>query len=138
MMAPTSSEVVLLNGPPGVGKSTVSRLLFTRQSGVVWIRGDDVRAFAPADARVHLGPGATHRAAGALAATYVAMGARRVVVDYCFLNRTHVDRLVGALTPGVPVHVVTLWASLAVVQAYPNWSGAPRQRRRGVLPRHRS
>lgn len=108
--------IVLVNGPPGVGKSTVAGLLFARVPGTVWIRGDDVRAFAPADARVHLGPGATHRAAGALAAAYVAMGARRVLVDYCFLNVTHVGRLVDALHPSVPVHVVTLWAPLDVVR----------------------
>lgn len=111
-----TSEVVLVNGPPGVGKSTVSRLLFTRCPGAVWIRGDDVRAFAPADAQVHLGPGSTHRAVGALAAAYVAMGARRILVDYCFLNRTHVSRLVGVLDPSVSVHLVTLWAPLAVIQ----------------------
>ncbi len=115
-MAPASADVIILNGPPGVGKSTASRLLFTRRAGTVWIRGDDVRAFAPADARTHLGPGATHRASGALAATYIAMGARRVLVDYCFLQAAHVNRLVGALDPSVPVHVVTLWAPLAVVQ----------------------
>jgi predicted kinase len=113
---PTRPELVIVNGPPGVGKSTVCGLLAALRPGTVWIRGDDLRAFAPADARVHLGPGSTHRAAGALAAAYLGMGAPRVLVDYCFLNRRHVARLVAAAGPAVPVHVVTLWAPLAVLQ----------------------
>lgn len=112
------AEIVILNGPPGVGKTTVSRILTDLLPGTVCIRGDDLRAFAPAKASEFLGGGSTVRAAAVLAKAYLAMGAARVVLDYVFLRPAHVayfrDEL-GELP--TPVFMFTLWAPLAVVQS---------------------
>lgn len=110
-------EVVIINGPPGVGKTTVARLLAHLLPGTVCIHGDDLRAFAPKNAREHLGGGSTFRAAAVLAQTYLEMGAPRVVVDYCFLRRSHLDYFREASgSPAPPIHMFTLWAPLDVVQ----------------------
>lgn len=110
-------HVIMLNGPAGVGKTTVAAHLARLVPGSVCIRGDDLRAFAPADARVHLGPGSTYRAGAALAAAYLRMGAPRVVFEYVFERAAHVDYFRDATPVGVPVHLITLWAPLEVIQA---------------------
>ncbi len=111
------AELVILNGPPGVGKTTVAAILRRFAPGTVIISGDALRAFAPEDARAHLGGGATYRAASALAATYARLGAARVVFEYVFLRRTHFDYFREAIPEAVVPHVVTLWAPLEIVLA---------------------
>jgi predicted kinase len=111
------AEVLIINGPPGVGKTTVSRILADLLPATVCIRGDDLRAFAPKNAREHLGGGSTFRAAAVLAKTYLAMGAARIVVDYVFLRRSHVAHFRDSFALSeTPVHIFTLWAPLHVVQ----------------------
>lgn len=112
-------EVVLVNGPSGVGKTTVAGFLAELQPGTVWIRGDHVRGFAPhPNARRYLGRGSTYRATAALAKAYLGMGAARVVIDYVFLARENVAWFRDALdAPEVPVYLFTLWAPLDIVQA---------------------
>jgi len=105
-------QVIIVNGPPGAGKTRVTaelRLLF---SNTVAISGDALRAFAPADVRAHLGGGATHRAAGALARAYLELGALRVIFDYPCLRAAHFRAFAEALPAGVGLHVFTLWPAL--------------------------
>lgn len=108
--------IVIINGPPGVGKTTASRALADLQPGTVCIHGDDLRAFAPEDARAHLGGGSTYRAGATLACKYLQMGAPRVLFDYCFLRPGHLRYFAEELPLGVPMRVFTLWAPLATVQ----------------------
>ncbi len=111
-----SSRILLLNGPPGVGKTTVAGLLANLSPGIVSIEGDRLAAFAPRDKARHLGCGSTYRAAAALTVSYLAMGARRVIVDYCFLHGQHVAHFRDALHREMDVDLVTLWAPLDVVE----------------------
>ncbi len=113
------AEIVIINGPPGVGKTTVARLLAGLLPGTVCIRGDDLRAFAPTDARQHMGGGSTYRAAAALATQYLTMGAPRVIFDYVFLRPAHLGYFLHALgvSAETSVHMFTLWGPLELVQA---------------------
>jgi len=108
---------VILNGPPGVGKTTVAAILRKFVASTVVISGDELRAFAPEDVRAHLGGGATYRAAGALAATFLRLGAERVIFEYVFLRRAHFDNWGESLRECVAPRVITLWAPLDVVIA---------------------
>ena len=111
------AEVVVLNGPPGVGKSTVAAVLRAFVPGTVAISGDALRDFAPPNARAHLGGGATYRVGGALATSYLELGAERVIFDYVFLRPSHFRYFREALPVAVRAHVFTLWAPLEMVAA---------------------
>jgi predicted kinase len=120
-------EVLIVNGPPGVGKTSVASVLRRLHVGTVAISGDALRAFAPPDARAQLGGGATYRVGGALAAAFLALGATRVIFDYVFLRASHVRYFQDALPPSVTVRVFTLWAPLEAVLAREEArSGPPR------------
>ncbi len=107
--------VVILNGPAGVGKTTVGRLLAGRVANGVCIEGDALAAFI-----VTRAPGAVHAGLGyengaTIAANYVRAGYDLVVFEYCFEERRHVQRFLDAYTAPAPVFLFTLWAPLAVV-----------------------
>jgi chloramphenicol 3-O-phosphotransferase len=114
---PPQPRILLLNGPAGVGKSTVADHLAELSPGTVCIHGDMLRSFAPADARTHLGPGSTYRAGAALAAAYLTMGAPRVIFEYVFESSVQVDHFLRAMPSHIFLKLVTLWAPFAVVAA---------------------
>lgn len=109
------TEVIIVNGPPGVGKTSLAAELRTFVPGTVAISGDELRAFAPADARAQLGGGATYRAGGVLSAAFLEMGAARVLFDYVFLRSAHFRYFREALPGTASVHVFTLWAPLELL-----------------------
>ncbi|HYP74568.1 MAG TPA: AAA family ATPase [Polyangiaceae bacterium] len=107
-----ASQVIIVNGPPGAGKTSVTAELRLLLDNTVAISGDALRGFAPADARRHLGGGATHRAAGVLARAYLELGALRVIFDYPCLRAAHFRAFGEALPVGVEPKVFTLWPAL--------------------------
>ena len=108
-------EVIVLNGAPCVGKTSVLAELSALHRGTVAISGEALRAFAPPDARAHLGGGATFKVAGALAAAYLQLGAVRVVFEYVFLRAAHFRYFGEALPAHVTVQIFTLWAPLELL-----------------------
>jgi AAA domain-containing protein len=102
-------QVVIVNGPKAAGKTAVTAELRLLLPGSVAISGDALRAFAPADARAHLGGGATYRVAGTLTRAYLELGAARVIFDYAFLRPAHFSYFKEALPAGVALNVFTLW-----------------------------
>jgi len=119
-------EVIVINGPPGIGKSSVTAQLRTLAPGTVAISGAELRAFAPPDARAHLGGGATYRVAGALASAFMQLGAQRVLFEYEFLRASQLAYFRDALSVPAELHVFTLWAPLECVAER---SGSPKAAR---------
>src|SRR3954447_21178586 len=110
-------EVVLLNGPAGVGKTTVGRLLAAGARNGVCIHGDDLKRFVVAREAGTVAQGLAYVGAAALADVYIEAGYDRVVFEFVFPAARHVERFRGALRAGVPVRALTLWAPLATVAA---------------------
>jgi predicted kinase len=104
------AAVVLLNGPSGVGKTTVGRLLAGRVRNGACVHGDDLRNFVVSrnDDDVQLGLGYVN--AATVAANFVRGGYERVVVDYVFEHPRHVTQFVDAFDVDCDLHVVTLWS----------------------------
>jgi predicted kinase len=113
--------VILLNGPSGVGKTTVGRLLAARVRNGACVHGDALRDFVVArvDDEVQLGLGYVN--AASVAANFVRAGYERVVVDYVFEEERHVTRFVDAFDVDCDLHVVTLWGDASRRNDHESW-----------------
>lgn len=105
-------HVIIVNGPPGAGKTRVTAELRSLLPSTVAISGDALRGFAPPDARLHLGGGATLRAAGVLARAYLELGAVRVIFDYVCQRPKQLRYFREALPADTALSVFTLWPPL--------------------------
>ncbi len=115
-LSPTPT-VVLLNGPAGVGKTTVGRELAASARNGVCIHGDDLKGFVVSRDLESVQTGLTYVGCAALADVFIKAGYDLVVVDFIFSSRRDVQRLLGALTCGARVLLFTLWAPMATVAA---------------------
>ena len=115
-LEPDWPKTVIVTGPPGSGKTTVTTALQTRLPGSVRVDGDALRRFAPADAKGILGPGSTYRAAGVLARFYASAGARCILVDYVFRSRTDIDRFGEELGADSELDIFVLWADFDTLE----------------------
>lgn len=110
-------HVVILNGPAGVGKTTVGRLLAGLAPNGVCIHGDAFKAFIVSRVEGRVAGGLAYVNGATVAANYLQAGYERIVFEFVFEHPRHVRRFVDALPSPARVHLFTLWAPLAVVLA---------------------
>lgn len=108
------SHVVVINGPAGVGMTTVSRVLARNHPGAISIAGDALRDFAPEDVRNSLGAGSPYRRWRwrCTRCCLSGHGATRVIFDYVFDDAEKLDLFCSGLPHETPVFVFTLWAPI--------------------------
>ena len=108
--------LVLINGPAGVGKSTLARNFVETHAASVVISGDDLKRASSRRTERPVVVGLTFRLGGVLCREMLALGYEYVLFDFIFSRREHVDRFREALGPEVDEpHLVTLWASPEVL-----------------------
>jgi predicted kinase len=117
VLGAVSQVVLLINGPAGVGKSSIASRVALRAPNGACIAGDDLKRFVVNRAEpptVELG--LTYVGAAALTDVFLTAGYDLVVVDFIFEHPRHVQRYTKALKAPVQILALTLWAPLDVVQ----------------------
>jgi chloramphenicol 3-O-phosphotransferase len=123
-------RVVLLNGPSGVGKTTVGRRLAATARNGVCIHGDDLKRFVVSRELDTVQGGLSYIGGAALTDVFLDAGYELVVFEFIFSRREHVDRFLSALRSQAQVHLLTLWAPLTTVTA--REGGRPNRERLGT------
>jgi ABC-type cobalamin/Fe3+-siderophores transport system ATPase subunit len=108
-------HVILLNGPAGVGKTTIGRCLAGLSPDGVCIHGDTLREFVVTRTSTHILSGMAYVNGATLAANYLRAGYQRVVFEFVFEHPRHVERFLAAFDASTPVFLFTLWAPLPTI-----------------------
>src|SRR3954453_21546656 len=112
-----ATDVVVLNGPPAGGTTTVGRRLAGAAGHRVGVHGDDRKRFVVATEPGTVAQGLSYRGGAALADVFLDAGYDMVVFEFVFGRRLNVGRFVRALRSHAAVHLLTLWAPLQTVAA---------------------
>ncbi len=85
-------KIIIINGSPGVGKSTTAELLAKSSRNSVYIRGDDIKHWIINRNSEHLARGLTYINGGVCCKNYLKAGYELIVFDYVFTKKIHVER----------------------------------------------
>jgi DNA polymerase III delta prime subunit len=132
MSEPTASEpqrLILIGGPPGVGKSTVARILFGRLRDLAWLDGDDVWRITPFETNAST-KALVERNIRTVIENYLAAGYRNVMLSWVMHRQDLIERLIIGVPDHVEIVAFTLLADNYVLE-----QRIESDRRRPIPPR---
>lgn len=110
-------RLLLLGGPPGVGKTTVAPLLADRLAPCAWVEGDELWRMSPTVITDRTRAMVEANIAGVLT-QFLAAAYERVFLSWVLHRRDLVERILAAtVTDGVDARVVHLVATPEVLQS---------------------
>ena len=109
-------KIIIINGAPGVGKSTVAELLAKSSQNSVCIRGDDIKHWIVNRNSEELTKGLTYINGGACCQNYAKAGYEFIVFDYVFTKKIHVERFIENCGIKESCFLFTLIAPLSTIK----------------------
>ncbi|MCJ8283343.1 MAG: AAA family ATPase [Rivularia sp. ALOHA_DT_140] len=110
------SKIIIINGPPGVGKSTIAELLAQSSQNSVCIRGDDIKHWIVNRNSEDLTKGLTYINGGACCRNYLKAGYELIVFEYVFTKKFDVERFTENCGMKESYFLFTLIAPLPVIK----------------------
>ena len=112
-------NVVILNGPAGVGKTTVGRLLAAKSRNGVCIEGDVFKNFIVTKEESTVEGRLGYKNGVSLIQNFLDAGYQLIVFEYVFPSKDQIDYFLSLLQKdaAVHIHIVTLWAPLEIIVA---------------------
>lgn len=111
-----SSKIVIINGPPGVGKSTTAELVAQSSQNSVWIRGDDIKHWIVNRNSEELTKGLTYINGGACCRNYLKAGYELIVFEYVFTKKVDLERFIENCGIKEYCFLFTLIAPLSIIK----------------------
>ncbi|MEO1761438.1 MAG: hypothetical protein AAFR83_05560 [Cyanobacteria bacterium J06629_18] len=111
---------MIINGPPGVGKSTTAELLSQSFQNSVWIQGDDIKHWIVNRNSEKLRKGLTYINGGACCRNYLKAGYELIVFEYVFTKKVDVERFIENCGIKESCFLFTLIAPLLIIKQREN------------------
>ena len=109
-------KIIIINGSPGVGKSTTAELLAKSSRNSVYIRGDDIKHWIVNRNSEELTRGLTYINGGACCQNYLQAGYEIIVFEYVFTKKVDVERFIENCGLKESCFLFTLIAPLPVIK----------------------
>jgi chloramphenicol 3-O-phosphotransferase len=108
-------RIIIINGPAGVGKTTVSRILAKNGNNSACIHGDDFSGYIVNRDLKKVATGLGYKNGATVTNNFIHGGYDLVVYDYIFEDQTHIPKFIRSLTVDCDVHFFTLWAPKEII-----------------------
>jgi chloramphenicol 3-O-phosphotransferase len=110
-----NSKIVIINGPAGVGKTTVARKLALLGENSACIHGDDFKHYIVNRNLNTVATGLGYKNGATVANNFINGGYELVLFEYVFEDESHLPKFIDHLKVDCPVYLITLWANQGVV-----------------------
>jgi cytidylate kinase len=120
-------KIIIVNGPAGVGKTTISRKLAVFGDNSACIHGDDFRGYIVNRQVENVATGLGYKNGATVASNFIQAGYDLVVYEYVFEDETHIPKFMNHIAVESLVYFITLWADQeSVIDREKNRSGRAR------------
>ena len=104
-----NSKIVIINGPAGVGKTTISRKLAEFGENSACIHGDDFKGYIINRNIDTVESGLGYKNGATVAANFVNGGYDLVIFDYVFEEAAYLQKFIDNINVECMVYLFTLW-----------------------------